>query len=131
MRKILLFISIYPFIFAYADKVDKCDFMKKADEILLSDPVEDAKLYKHTGPQRFLAVSNGRTPTVSVKGFTSDNELSCVYKQYEFNYIEAGYDVIRCDGQASKGELLVDYAAKYNKQLVTQYKKMGLYQCAI
>ena len=131
MRKILLFLSIYPFILAYAEEVDKCDFMKKADEILLSDPVEAAKLYKHTGPQRFLAVSNGRTPTVSVKGFSNDNELSCVHKQYEFNYIEAGYDVIRCKGQVIKGELLVDYAAEYNKQLVIQYKKMGMYQCAI
>ncbi|WP_426357867.1 hypothetical protein ACPUVO_15635 [Pseudocolwellia sp. HL-MZ19] len=131
MRNILVLLSIYPFIFAYAEEVDKCDFMKKADEILLSDPVEAAKLYKHTGPQRFLAISNGRTPTVSVKGFSNEKELSCIYKQYEFSYIEAGYDVIRCKGQKMKGELLVEYAAEYNKQLVIQYKNMGLYQCAI
>jgi len=132
MRKILLLVFIfnYPFFFAIADNIEECHFMKKVDEILLSDPVEDAKLNKHTDPHSFLAIANSRFSTVSIAGLSSEEEL-CVKKQHEFNFIDAGGDVIRCEDQVHKSKLLVKYSAKYNKQLVTQYKKLGLYKCAI
>ena len=132
MRKILILITVLFSLYlpcSYAEDDQRCIFMSQLKEILKTDPVESAKLFKYTGPQRFLGVSNGRVP--SRPGFSTDQELSCVMYKHDFTYINAGYDIISCKGQRDIGKRMEEYASKYNQEMKSLLSSMGLYQCAI
>ena len=52
-------------------------------------------------------------------------------RKHDFNYIDAGYDVIRCKSQKELANRLIQYGSAYNELIKKEHVKLGTYKCAI
>jgi hypothetical protein len=133
-RGTMRILRIYPLSFVLFFSLpilanEQCDFLINVKSILMTNPVIEAKLAIEYNDLKFVGVGDGRAP--SRPGFTSGNEETCVMLKHEFNYIDAGFDHIRCKSQREFSKKLNEYASEYNKLIKNAHIEQGSYQCAI